>query len=117
MSAEARTTRPSRSRTESWASAAAERAKCRSRSIPVRARPRPRRPMPKITVVGAGNVGASAALYAAEAELGDVTLVDVIEGVAKGKALDLLEAGPVRGYDAYVEGSGDIKAVRGSDLI
>jgi len=73
--------------------------------------------MPKITVVGAGNVGASAALYAAEAELGDVTLVDVIEGVAKGKALDLLEAGPVRGYDAYVEGSGDIKAVRGSDLI
>lgn len=73
--------------------------------------------MPKITVVGAGNVGASAALYAAEAELGDVTLIDVIEGVAKGKALDLLEAGPVRGYDAYVEGSGDIKAVRGSDLI
>ena len=73
--------------------------------------------MPKITVVGAGNVGASAALYAAEAELGDVTLVDVIEGVAKGKALDLLEAGPVRDYDAYVEGSGDIKAVRGSDLI
>jgi len=73
--------------------------------------------MPKITVVGAGNVGASAALYAAEAELGDVTLVDVIEGVAKGKALDLLEAGPVRGYDAYVEGAGDIKAVRGSDLI
>jgi len=73
--------------------------------------------MPKITVVGAGNVGASAALYAAEAELGDVTLVDVIEGVAKGKALDLLEAGPVRGYDAYVGGSGDIKAVRGSDLI
>jgi len=73
--------------------------------------------MPRITVVGAGNVGASAALYAAEAELGDVTLVDVIEGVAKGKALDLLEAGPVRGYDAYVGGSGDIKAVRGSDLI
>jgi len=73
--------------------------------------------MPKITVVGAGNVGASAALYAAEAELGDITLIDVIEGVAKGKALDLLEAGPVRGYDAHVEGSGDIKAVRGSDLI
>jgi len=73
--------------------------------------------MPRITVVGAGNVGASAALYAAEAELGDVTLVDVIEGVAKGKALDLLEAGPVRGYDAHAEGSGDIKAVRGSDLI
>jgi malate dehydrogenase len=73
--------------------------------------------MPKITVVGAGNVGASAALYAAEAEMGDVTLIDVIEGVAKGKALDLLQAGPVRGYDSAIEGSGDINAVEGSDLI
>jgi malate dehydrogenase len=73
--------------------------------------------MPKIAVVGAGNVGASAALYAAEAELGDVTLIDILEGVAKGKALDLLEAGPVRGYDSLVEGSGDLRAVQGSDLI
>jgi malate dehydrogenase len=73
--------------------------------------------MPKITVVGAGNVGASAALYAAEAELGDVTLIDIVEGVAKGKALDLLEAGPVRGYDSMVEGSGDIRSVKDSDLI
>jgi len=73
--------------------------------------------MPKITVVGAGNVGASAALYASEKELGDVTLIDIVEGVAKGKALDLLEAGPVQGYDSFVEGSGDIKAVAGSDLI
>jgi malate dehydrogenase len=73
--------------------------------------------MPKISVIGAGNVGASAALYAAEAELGDVTLVDIIEGVAKGKALDLLEAGPVRHYDSLVEGSGDIRAIAGSDLI
>jgi malate dehydrogenase len=73
--------------------------------------------MPKISIVGAGNVGASAALYAAEAELGDITLVDIMEGVAKGKELDLLEAGPVRGYDAYVDGSGDVRAVRGSDLI
>jgi malate dehydrogenase len=73
--------------------------------------------MPKISVVGAGNVGASAALYAAEAELGDVTLIDILEGVAKGKALDLLEAGPVRGYDSQIEGSGDMRAVRGSDLI
>ncbi|HYQ95680.1 MAG TPA: malate dehydrogenase [Candidatus Eisenbacteria bacterium] len=73
--------------------------------------------MPKISVVGAGNVGASAALYLAEAEMGDVTLVDIVEGVAKGKALDLLEAGPVRGYDTMIEGSGDMKAVAGSDLI
>ena len=73
--------------------------------------------MPKIGVVGAGNVGASAALYAAEAELGDVVLVDILEGVAKGKSLDLLEAGPVRGYDSYVEGSGDLRALAGSDLV
>lgn len=73
--------------------------------------------MPKITVVGAGNVGASAALYAAEKELGDVTLIDIVEGVAKGKGLDLLEAGPVQGYDSFVEGSGDIRSVAGSDLI
>ena len=73
--------------------------------------------MPKISVVGAGNVGASTALYAAEAELGDVTLIDIIEGVAKGKALDLLEAGPVRHYDSMIEGSGDIRSVKGSDVI
>jgi malate dehydrogenase len=73
--------------------------------------------MAKIAVVGAGNVGASAALYAAEAELGDVVLVDILEGVAKGKALDLLEAGPVRHYDSLIEGSGDIRALEGSDLI
>ena len=73
--------------------------------------------MPKISVVGAGNVGASAALYLAEAEMGDVTLVDIVEGVAKGKALDLLEAGPVRGYDTMIEGSGDMRSIAGSDLI
>jgi malate dehydrogenase len=73
--------------------------------------------MPRIGVVGAGNVGASAALYAAEAELGDVVLVDILEGVAKGKALDLLQAGPVRGYDSHVEGSGDLRALAGCDLV
>ncbi len=73
--------------------------------------------MPKLSVVGAGNVGASAALYAAEAELGDITLIDILAGVAGGKALDLLEAGPVRGYDSKIEGSGDLRAVEGSDLI
>jgi len=73
--------------------------------------------VPKISVVGAGNVGASAALYLAEAEIGDVTLVDIVEGVAKGKALDLLEAGPVRGYDTMIEGSGDMRSIAGSDLI
>ncbi len=73
--------------------------------------------MPRLSVVGAGNVGASVALYLAEAEMGDVTLIDIVEGVAKGKALDLLEAGPVRGYDTMIEGSGDMRSVAGSDLI
>src|SRR5713101_3996735 len=54
---------------------------------------------PKITVVGAGNVGASVAQYAVERELGDVVLVDVVEGIPQGKALDLAQAGPVHGYD------------------
>lgn len=73
--------------------------------------------MPKLSVVGAGNVGASVALYLAEAELGDVTLVDILEGVARGKALDLLQAGPIRGYDSMIEGSGDMRAIAGSDLV
>jgi malate dehydrogenase len=73
--------------------------------------------VPKLSVVGAGNVGASAALYLVEAEMGDVTLIDIVEGVAKGKALDLLEAGPVRGYDTMIEGSGDLRSVADSDLI
>ena len=59
--------------------------------------------MPKIAVVGAGNVGASAALYAAEAELGDVTLIDILEGVAKGKGLDLLVANDVSAPGAGFE--------------
>ena len=50
---------------------------------------------PKITVVGAGNVGASVAQYAVEKELGDVVLVDVVEGIPQGKALDLAQAGPI----------------------
>ena len=54
---------------------------------------------PKITVVGAGNVGASVAQYTVEKELGDVVLVDVVEGMPQGKALDLAQAGPVHGYD------------------
>src|SRR5262249_58093692 len=60
---------------------------------------------PKISVVGAGNVGASVAQYAVEKELGDVVLVDVIEGIPQGKALDLAQAGPVHGYDSRLAGS------------
>ncbi|MFW6216505.1 MAG: lactate/malate family dehydrogenase, partial [Desulfohalobiaceae bacterium] len=61
----------------------------------------------KITVVGAGNVGATAAHWAAAKELGDVCLVDIVEGLPQGKALDLMQASPVEGFDCNVVGSND----------
>ena len=72
---------------------------------------------PKITVVGAGNVGASVAQYAVERELGDVVLVDVVEGIPQGKALDLAQAGPVHGYDAALVGSNGYDETAGSDIV
>src|SRR5437867_5980424 len=74
-------------------------------------------PRPKITVVGAGNVGASVAQYAVEKELGDVVLVDVVEGIAQGKALDLAQAGPMHGYDAALVGSIGYDESRVSDIV
>src|SRR3989442_14342483 len=72
---------------------------------------------PKITVVGAGNVGASVAQYAVERELGDVVLVDVVEGIPQGKALDLAQAGPVHGYDAVLIGGNGYEETANSDIV
>jgi malate dehydrogenase len=72
---------------------------------------------PKITVVGAGNVGATVAQYAVEKELGDVVLVDVIEGIPQGKALDLAQAGPVHGYDSSLVGSNTYEETADSDIV
>ena len=72
---------------------------------------------PKITVVGAGNVGASVAQYCVERELGDVVLVDVIEGVPQGKALDLAQAGPIHGYDSRLTGSNGYDETGDSDVV
>jgi len=72
---------------------------------------------PKITVVGAGNVGATVAQYTVEKELGDVVLVDVIEGVPQGKALDLAQAGPVHGYDSALTGSNGYDDTANSDIV
>ncbi len=72
---------------------------------------------PKITVVGAGNVGAAVAQYAVEKELGDVVLVDVIEGVPQGKALDLLQTGPIHGYDSSLTGANGYDDTAGSDIV
>src|SRR5204863_7547240 len=71
----------------------------------------------KITVVGAGNVGASVARYALEKELGDVVLVDVVEGIPQGKALDLLQAGPIHRYDSMVSGSNSYEETANSDVV
>jgi malate dehydrogenase len=72
---------------------------------------------PKITVVGAGNVGASVAQYTVEKELGDVVLVDVVDGIPQGKALDLLQAGPIHRYDSMVSGSNGYDETAGSDVV
>lgn len=71
----------------------------------------------KITVVGAGNVGATAAQRLAEKELGDVVLLDIIEGVPQGKALDLAEAAPIEKHDAAVSGANAYEATAGSDIV
>ncbi|MGD8776706.1 MAG: malate dehydrogenase [Syntrophobacterales bacterium] len=71
----------------------------------------------KITVVGAGFVGATAAHWAAAKELGDVVLVDIIEGMPQGKGLDLMEASPVEGFDADVIGSNDYGDTANSDVV
>lgn len=71
----------------------------------------------KITIVGAGNVGATAAHWAASKELGDIVLVDVVEGIPQGKALDLMEAAPVEGYDCKITGTNSYEDTAGSDLV
>ncbi len=71
----------------------------------------------KVSVIGAGNVGATVAQRLAEMDLADVALVDVVEGLAEGKALDLSQAGPVLGYDSRVEGSTDYAVTAGSRVV
>ncbi|HWZ30250.1 MAG TPA: malate dehydrogenase [Bryobacteraceae bacterium] len=71
----------------------------------------------KVTVVGGGNVGASCALNIAFKELADVVLVDVVEGVPMGKALDMLQTGPIEGYDVRVTGANDYEPTANSDVV
>ena len=73
----------------------------------------------KISVIGAGNVGATAALWAAAAELGDVVLLDIPEAgdMPKGKALDMAQAGPIMKYDARLTGTSDYADTAGSDVV
>jgi len=73
----------------------------------------------KISIIGAGNVGATAAHWAAAKELGDVVLLDIpqIDGLPQGKALDLSEAAPIEDYDARITGTTDYAATAGSDVV
>lgn len=71
----------------------------------------------KIALVGAGQIGGTLALLAGLKELGDVVLFDVVDGVPQGKALDLIEASPVEGFDARFTGANDYAAIAGADVI
>lgn len=71
----------------------------------------------KISIIGAGFVGATAAHWAAAKELGDVVLVDILEGIPQGKALDLYEASPIEGFDSNVIGTNGYDETRGSDIV
>ncbi len=71
----------------------------------------------KVTVIGAGNVGATAAQRLAEKELCDVVLIDIVEGMPQGKALDLTEAAPIEKHDAHVTGANGYEASKDSDII
>jgi malate dehydrogenase len=72
---------------------------------------------PKISIIGAGAVGATAAHWAAAKELGDIVLTDIIEGLPQGKALDLWEAGPIEGFDNRIVGTNGYEETADSDVV
>ncbi|MEK6945994.1 MAG: malate dehydrogenase [Nanoarchaeota archaeon] len=74
-------------------------------------------PRPKISIIGAGNVGATAAHWIALKELGDVVLLDIVEGMPQGKALDLLESSPIEYFDADVKGTNNYEDTKDSDIV
>ncbi len=73
--------------------------------------------MKQVSIVGGGNVGTNTAFFVAENRAASVTLVDVREGITTGKALDLMEAAPIRGYDTRIQGSDRIQSIEGSDVV
>ena len=71
----------------------------------------------KVTVVGSGNVGATVAHRLADKQLADLVLIDILEGIPQGKGLDLLESGPIEGYDVRIRGTNDYADTAASDLV
>ncbi len=71
----------------------------------------------KVSVIGAGNVGAKAVYYIAEKNIADIVMVDVAEGLARSKAMDFLHAAPLRGYEVRIRGTTDLAEIEGSDVV
>ena len=74
-------------------------------------------PRPKISIIGSGAVGTAAAHWIASKELGDIVLVDVVEGLPQGKALDLLESGPIAGFNVDIKGTNNYEDTKNSDIV
>ncbi len=72
---------------------------------------------PKISIIGAGNVGATAAHWIASRNLGDIVLLDILEGIPQGKAMDLLHAGPLAGFDVSILGTNEYADTKNSDIV
>ena len=72
---------------------------------------------PKVSIIGAGNVGATTAHLVASKGLGDVVLLDIVEGMPQGKSLDMLEAAPVGGFDVDVKGTNNYEGTKDSDVV
>jgi len=73
--------------------------------------------MSKVSVIGAGNVGATAVYYIAEKNIADIVMVDVVEGLPQSKALDFLHAAPLRNYNVNIRGTNDYSQIEGSDVV
>jgi malate dehydrogenase len=73
--------------------------------------------MKKVSIIGSGNVGVNSAFFIAEMAAANITLVDIQEGISEGKALDLMEAAPIRNYRTSIQGSSDIKDIAGSHAV
>src|ERR1700743_1424364 len=84
---------------------------------PSRPRKDSRMPRNKIALIGAGNSGGTLAHLIGFKELGDVVLFDVFGGIAAGKALDIMQSGPVDGFDAEMSGGSDYAAIAGADVV
>ena len=73
--------------------------------------------MTKLSVIGAGNVGATCAKRLVEKDLGDVVLVDVVEGIPQGKALDIYQSAPVEGFNSKITGTNNFSEIKDSDIV